>query len=330
MVRNGFYTSERLTVTHNSRWFSAMPFYHVGGSIWGLMTCLVQGATVVTQRSFNPEEALKLLEKYKCTHQFGVDTMFISEMEHPEFDHFSIDLDVAITTGTKFLLQKIKDKMHVSAISNMWGLTETSGNVTLCDVRQDPLEKQLITVGKPHEGYEVKVADPETGKPLSAWERGELCVRGSMVMKGYYKMPEETAKAIDTEGWFHSGDIGYCDDEGYYYFVGRIKDMIKVGGENVAASEVESYLMNHPKVKLAQVVGVPDSRLSEVCLAYIELKDGENATERELINFCKDKIANFKIPRYVLFISGNEWPMTGSGKIQKFLLRKRAMEVLEL
>jgi acyl-CoA synthetase (AMP-forming)/AMP-acid ligase II len=214
--------------------------------------------------------------------------------------------------------------MGLTQVLNIYGTSETSPNVTTTFV-DDPLELRVQFHGLPHAETEVKIINPSTGEALDAGKEGEICVRGWNVMKGYYRKPEETAKAIDPQGWLHTGDLGLMDPEsGYLKFTGRFKDMLRVGGENVSAMEVESFLLTHPKVKQAQVVGVPDPRLTEAGMAFLELKEGTAATEDEILSFCKGKIASFKIPRYITFV--REFPMTGSGKIQKFKLKEQALE----
>jgi fatty-acyl-CoA synthase len=217
--------------------------------------------------------------------------------------------------------------MGMTGILNIYGTSETSPNVTTTFV-DDPLERRINFHGLPHAGTEVKIVDPASGESLLAGREGEICVRGWNVMKGYYKKPDETEKTIDSRGWLHTGDLGLMDPQsGYLKFTGRFKDILRVGGENVSALEVESFLLRHPKVKQAQVVGVPDLRLTEVGMAFLELKEGMSATEEEILNFCRGKIANFKVPRYVIFV--REFPLTGSGKIQKFKLKERALEEMK-
>jgi fatty-acyl-CoA synthase len=259
----------------------------------------------------------------------GVETHFLMMYQHPDFSRYDVSsLKKGWAIGPAEVVRSVYQKMGLAKVLNIYGTSETSPNVTTTFV-DDPLELRIAFHGLPHEGTEVKVVNPSSGETLANSKEGEICVRGWNVMKGYYKKPEETAKAIDSQGWLQTGDLGWIDPKtGYLKFTGRFKDMLRVGGENVSAMEVESFLLTHPKVKQAQVVGVPDPRLTEVGMAFLELKEGASASEEEILSFCKGKIANFKIPRYVTFV--REFPMTGSGKIQKFILKEQALERLEV
>jgi fatty-acyl-CoA synthase len=241
--------------------------------------------------------------------------------EHQDFAKYNLSsLEKGWTIGQPQIVRDIYEKLGMKKILNIYGISEASPNVTATDI-DDPLEFRMYWHGKPHPQTQIKIVDYEKGASKPPHREGEICVRGWNVMKGYYKKPEETRIAIDNEGWLHTGDSGLVDEEGNLKFTGRIKDIIRVGGENVSAMEVENFILTHPKVKNVSVIGVDERRLTEVCLAVIQLKDGEKATEKEIIEYCKGKIAGFKIPRYVRFTS--EFPMTGSGKIQKFLLKEK-------
>jgi fatty-acyl-CoA synthase len=258
----------------------------------------------------------------------GVETHFLMMYQHPDFPQYDVSsLKKGWAIGPAEVVRSAYQKMGMTGILNIYGTSETSPNVTTTFVH-DPLERRINFHGLPHAGTEVKIVDPASGESLLAGKEGEICVRGWNVMKGYYKKPEETVKTIDSRGWLHTGDLGLMDPQsGYLKFTGRFKDILRVGGENVSALEVESFLLRHPKVKQAQVVGVPDLRLTEVGMAFLELKEGMSATEEEMLNFCRGKIANFKVPRYVIFV--REFPLTGSGKIQKFKLKERALEEMK-
>jgi len=249
--------------------------------------------------------------------------------QHPDFSRYDVSsLKKGWAIGPAEVVRSVYQKMGLTKVLNIYGTSETSPNVTTTFV-DDALELRMDFHGLPHAETEVKIVNPSTGEPLPDGREGEICVRGWNVMKGYYKKPEETAKAIDPQGWLHTGDLGLIDPKTRYLkFTGRFKDMLRVGGENVSAMEVESFLLTHPKVKQAQVIGVPDPRLTEVGMAILELKEGMAATEEEILAFCKGKIANFKIPRHVAFVK--ELPMTGSGKIQKFKLKEQALERLKV
>jgi fatty-acyl-CoA synthase len=329
VIRDAFYLGERQTLTAEDVLFSPLPFFHVGGAVISTLSALTHGAGMVFLETYDPLESLKAVHKERCTAMNGVETHFLMMYQHPDFSRYDVSsLKKGWVIGPAEVVRCVYQKMGLTKLLNIYGTSETSPNVTTTFV-DDPLELRIAFHGLPHEGTEIKIVNPSTGETLANGKEGEICVRGWNVMKGYYKKPEETAKAIDSQGWLHTGDLGWVDPQtGYLKFTGRFKDMLRVGGENVSAMEVESFLLTHPKVKQAQVVGVPDLRLTEVGMAFLELKEGVSASEEEILSFCKGKIANFKIPRYVSFV--REFPMTGSGKIQKFMLKKQALERLEV
>jgi fatty-acyl-CoA synthase len=327
VIRDAFYLGERQTLTAEDVLLCPLPFFHVGGAVISTLSALTHGAGMVFLETYDPLETLKVVHKERCTAMNGVETHFLMMYQHPDFSCYDASsLQKGWAIGPAEVVRSVYLKMGLTKLLNIYGTSETSPNVTTTFV-DDPLELRIAFHGLPHEGTEIKIVNPSTGETLANGKEGEICVRGWNVMKGYYKKPEETAKAIDSQGWLHTGDLGWIDPgTGYLKFTGRLKDMLRVGGENVSAMEVESFLLTHPKVKQAQVVGVPDPRLTEVGMAFLELKEGASASEEEILSFCKGKIANFKIPRYVTFVG--EFPMTGSGKIQKFMLKEKALKRL--
>ena len=329
VIRDGFYLGERQTLTAEDVLFCPLPFFHVGGAVISTLSVLTHGASMVFLDTYDPLECLKAVEKERCTAMNGIETHFLMMYQHPDFPRYDVfSLKKGWAIGPAEVIRSAYRKMGMTKILNIYGTSETSPNVTTTFV-DDPLELRVHFHGLPHAETEVKIVNRSTGEALDAGKEGEICVRGWNVMKGYYKKPEETAKAIDPQGWLHTGDLGLVDPKnGYLRFTGRFKDMLRVGGENVSAMEVESFLLTHPKVKQAQVVGVPDPRLTEAGMAFLELKEGMTATEEEILSFCKGKIANFKIPRYVTFVK--EFPLTGSCKIQKFKLKQLALEKLKV
>jgi len=307
------------------------PFFHVFGSICGILLCVVHGGTIATIEYFDPEACLKMIERAQATAIHGVPTMFLMQMEHPHFNRYDVSsLRTGVIGGSPCpveLMKRIIREMHLSELTVVYGITETSSCTTQSRIG-DPPEVVATTVGKPLPFLEGKIVDPHSGKEIGQGQQGEFCARGPMIMKGYYKMPEETKKAIDEEGWFHTGDLLVKLEDGNYKVTGRVKEMYIVGGENVYPAEVENFLSTHPKIKQAYVTGVPDQRLGEVGMCFVELKNGEMAAGEEIIQYCKGAIANYKIPRYVKFME--EFPMTASGKIQKFKLREIGVEELKL
>jgi len=328
VVRDAFSLGERQTLTSEDRLFCPLPFFHVGGAVISTLSVLTHGACMVFLETYEPLESLKTVQQERCTAMNGVETHFLMMYQHPDFAQYDVSsLRKGWAIGPAEVVRSAYQKMGMTGILNIYGTSETSPNVTTTFV-DDPLERRINFHGLPHAGTEVKIVDPASGESLLAGREGEICVRGWNVMKGYYKKPDETEKTIDSRGWLHTGDLGLMDPQsGYLKFTGRFKDILRVGGENVSALEVESFLLRHLKVKQAQVVGVPDLRLTEVGMAFLELKEGMSATEEEILNFCRGKIANFKVPRYVIFV--REFPLTGSGKIQKFKLKERALEEMK-
>ncbi|MEK3743507.1 AMP-binding protein [Brevibacillus sp. FSL K6-0770] len=308
-----------------------VPFFHCFGCVMGTLACVATGAAMVPVTAFDPGLVLSIVEAERCTALYGVPTMFIAELNHPSFAERDLSsLRTGIMAGSLCPIEVMKnvvDKMGIRDITIAYGQTEASPVITQTRP-EDSIERKVSTVGRLHEGVEAKVIDPATGETLPPGVQGELCTRGYLVMKGYYNMPDQTAKAIDEEGWLHTGDLATVDEEGYYRITGRLKDMIIRGGENIYPREVEEFLYTHPKILDVQIVGVPDAKYGEQVLACIRVKPGETLTEEEVLAYCEGKIARFKTPRYIQFVV--EYPMTASGKIQKFKLREQALASFDL
>jgi fatty-acyl-CoA synthase len=331
IVNNGFNIGECMKLTADDRLCIPVPFFHCFGCVLGVMACVTHGTAMIPVEIFDPLQVLQTIEKEKCTAVHGVPTMFIAELEHPDFNKFDLNsLRTGIMAGSNCpieVMKKVNSDMHASEITIAYGQTESSPVITQTRTN-DALELRVATVGRALPDVEVKIVDIETNETLPPGKQGELCTRGYLVMKGYYKMPEETAKAIDSDGWLHTGDLAIMDENGYCKITGRIKNMIIRGGENIYPREIEEFLYTHPKVSDIQVYGVPDRKYGEQVMAAIILKKGMVMTEDEVRNYCKDKIANYKIPKYVKFV--DNYPMTASGKIQKFKMREMAIKELEL
>jgi fatty-acyl-CoA synthase len=327
VLRNAYQMAERANIGAEDRVLSAMPMFHVGGSVCALLGAVTRGYTLYTSATFDAGETIRLLEAERITTYIGLESMFIALRNHEAFEkHSRASLSKGWSAGTPAVLRMVVEEIGIRHLCPLYGLSEGSPNVCIADWR-DPQEKRVSTMGRPEPGVEVKIIEPASGATLRRGESGEICVRGWNVMKGYYKKPEETAAATDEEGWLHTGDLGRIDADGYLIWKGRLKDMLRVGGENVSAVEVENFLCGHPAVRAAAVVGVPDERLREVPLAFVQLKAGASLTEAELIDYCKPRIAGFKVPRHVRIVA--EFEMTGSGKIQKYVMRDRILREFE-
>lgn len=331
VVNNGYNIGECMQFTEKDRLCIPVPFFHCFGCVLGVMACVTHGAAMVPIETFNPLLVLQAIEKERCTAVHGVPTMFIAELEHPDFEKFDLtSLRSGIMAGSPCpieVMKKVIRDMHASEITIAYGQTEASPVITQTRT-DDPIELRVATVGRALPDVEVKVVDIETGATLPPGKQGELCGRGYLVMKGYYKMPVETAKVIDAEGWLHTGDLAVMDENGYCKITGRIKNMIIRGGENIYPREIEEFLYTHPKISDTQVYGVPDRKYGEQVMAAIVLKKGVEMTEQEVKEFCREKIAHYKVPYYVKFV--DSYPMTASGKIQKFKLREMAIRELQL
>ena len=330
MLRNAWSCGVRMGVRAEDRYFNCRPFYHVAGTTLSLLVAVTFGATLVTQPTFEAGGALKLLADERCTLTSGNDTLFQMMMSHVDFDPAKLHLRGGWSAAGPQTMRKIIDVMGMKAVCIAYGLSEASPNVVF-SFYDEPEEFRVNGRALPHEGVEVRIADPETNAPRAANIQGEIQVRGWNVMKGYYKNDEANAKVFAPGGWLRTGDLGVLGDDGRLSMVGRLKDVFRVGGENVAPAEVEEVLLAHAAVATAQVIGVPDARLGEVAAAYVILKAGATAEGDELIAWCKARCANFRVPRYVRVVADFESiGMTGSGKVQKTKLREHALRELGL
>jgi fatty-acyl-CoA synthase len=332
LVANGYYTGEGMKFAEEDRLCIPVPFYHCFGCVLGNLACVTHGSVMVIPSDyFEPLKTLQALQQEKCTALHGVPTMFIAQLGHDQFGDFDLSsLRTGMMAGSPCpieVMRQVVDQMGATEITIGYGQTEASPVITLTRT-DDTLERRVGTVGTALPNVEVKLMDPETGEDTPVGEQGELLSRSFMVMKGYYNLPEATASAIDKDGWLHTGDLATVDEHGYYRITGRLKDMIIRGGENVYPREVEEFLYTHPKIADVQVIGVPDERFVEEVMAWVMLKPGETADAEEIREFCKGKIAHFKIPRYIKMAT--EFPMTVTGKIQKFRMREMAIEELQL
>ena len=329
LANNGYLTGEHMKFTDADKLCVCVPLFHCFGVTLATMNCLTHGCVQVMVERFDPLVVLASIHKERCTALYGVPTMFISELNHPMFDMFDMrSLRTGIMAGALCpveLMRRVSEKMYLN-ITSVYGLTETSPGMTQTRI-DDPFEVRCKTVGSPYEFTEVKIFNPETGEECGDEVQGEICCRGYLVMKGYYKNPEATAEAIDRDGYLHSGDLGIRDKEGNYRITGRIKDMIIRGGENIYPREVEEFLYHLEGVKDVQVAGIPSEKYGEEVGAFIILHEGIQMDEETVREFCRGKIARHKIPKYVFFIK--EFPLTGSGKIQKFKLKDVGLKLLK-
>ncbi len=331
ILNNGYFVGEGLKLTPADRLCIPVPLYHCFGMVMGNLGCLTHGATMVyPSEAFDPLATLQAVSEERCTALFGVPTMFIAQLDHAQFDTFDLkSLRTGIMAGSPCpieVMKRVQSKMNMHEVTIAYGMTETSPVSTQC-ATDDPLEKRVSTVGQVLPHIEIKIVDAD-GKAVARGETGEFCTRGYSVMKGYWNDAAKTADAVDEAGWMHTGDLATMDAEGYVNIVGRLKDMVIRGGENVYPREIEEFLYSHPKVQDVQVIGVPDPRYGEEVCAWIKLRDGQTATAEEIREFCKGQIAHYKIPRYVEFVP--EFPMTITGKIQKFVMRDQTIAKLGL
>jgi fatty-acyl-CoA synthase len=332
ILNNGYFTTELLRFTDRDRLLIPVPLYHCFGMVMGNLGCLTHGATMIyPSAGFEPAAVLEAAEAERATALYGVPTMFIAQLNHPEFARYDLSsLRTGIMAGSPCpveVMKEVKARMHMGDVAIAYGMTETSPVSTQTRIGA-PLAKQVGTVGQVHPHVQIKVVDPQTGQVLPVGARGELCTRGYSVMLGYWSNEEATRAAIDAAGWMHTGDLATMDEEGYLNIVGRIKDMIIRGGENVYPREIEEFLYGHPKVQDVQVIGVPDEKYGEEIVAWVRLREGQAATAEEIRDFCRGKIAHYKIPRHVKFVDG--FPMTVTGKVQKFLMREESVRELGL
>ncbi len=309
-----------------------VPLYHCFGMGIGNLGCIGSGSTMVyPAASFDPLATLEALSEEHCTSVYGVPTMYIGMLEHPRFAEFDLSsLRTGIMAGAPCpveVMKRVVDEMHAREICIGYGMTETAP-VSFMTRPEDDIDRRVSTVGTVLPNVEGKIVDPTSGHTVPVGTPGEVCTRGYLVMRGYWDNPEATAEAIDEAGWMHTGDLGVMDESGYLNIVGRIKDMVIRGGENLYPREIEELLFQHPSVASVQVIGVPDARMGEELMAWVVLRDGAEATDDELRAFCRERVAHFKVPRYFKFTT--EFPMTVTGKVQKFKMREEAIEELGL
>jgi fatty-acyl-CoA synthase len=332
ILNNGYFIGEGCAYTEDDRVCIPVPFYHCFGMVLGNLACTTHGATIVVPApAFDPVATLEAVETERCTSLYGVPTMFIAELDLPNFDQFDLtSLRTGIMAGSPCPVEVMKqciERMHMDQVTICYGMTETSPVSTQTAI-DDPVDKRVGSVGRVHPHVEVKVADPATGLPMGRGQSGELCTRGYSVMLGYWEDAERTAEAIDGARWMHTGDLATMDDEGYVNIVGRIKDMLIRGGENIYPREIEEFLYGHPDIVDVQVIGVPDARYGEELMAWVRLREGAMLTVDDVAGFCRGRIAHHKIPRYVHVT--DEFPLTVTGKVQKFKMREQSIEMLGL
>jgi fatty-acyl-CoA synthase len=332
ILNNGFFIGEACGYTPEDRVCIPVPFYHCFGMVLGNLACTTHGACIVVPApAFEPGATLRAVVQERCTSLYGVPTMFIAELDLPDFADYDLStLRTGIMAGSPCpveVMRKVIERMHMSEVTIAYGMTETSPVSTQTGA-DDDLEHRTTTVGRVHPHLEVKIVDPVSGACVGRGESGELCTRGYSVMRGYWNDPEQTAAAIDAAGWMHTGDLATMDEAGYFNIVGRSKDMIIRGGENVYPREIEEFLYSHPEIRDVQVVGVPDPRYGEEIAAFVIARTGGGLDTEAVREFCTGRIAHYKVPRYVIVIE--EFPMTVTGKIQKFKLREQAIDQLGL
>jgi fatty-acyl-CoA synthase len=331
ILNNGYFVGEGLKLTPDDRLCIPVPLYHCFGMVMGNLGCLTHGSTMIyPSEAFDPLATLQAVAEERCTALYGVPTMFIAQLDHPDFAKFDLkSLRTGIMAGSPCpieVMKKVQSHMHMGEVTIAYGMTETSPVSTQC-ATDDPVERRVSTVGQVLPHIEIKIVDGE-GRAVPRGETGEFCTRGYSVMKGYWNDEAKTKEAVDEAGWMRTGDLATMDEQGYVNIVGRLKDMIIRGGENVYPREIEEFLYRHPKVQDVQVIGVPDPRYGEAVCAWIKLHAGQTATDEEIRTFCQGQIAHYKIPRYIEFVP--EFPMTITGKIQKFVMREQTIEKLGL
>lgn len=332
ILNNGYLVTEIMKFTDQDRLIIPVPLYHCFGMVMGNLGCIAQGATMIyPSEGFEPAAVLEAVEVESATALYGVPTMFIAELEHPDFNNYDLSsLRTGIMAGSPCpveVMKQVNDLMNMKEVEIAYGMTETSPVST--QTRHDaPLEKRVSTVGRVLPHTEIKIIDPETGQVVPIGEKGELCTRGYCVMLGYWNDPEKTKAAINDARWMHTGDLATMDEDGYFNIVGRIKDMVIRGGENVYPREIEEFLYGHPKISDVQVIGVPDPKYGEEIMAWVKLKEGETATADEIKAYCQGHIAHYKIPRYIKFTT--DFPMTVTGKIRKVEMREVSIKELGL
>lgn len=331
ILNNGKTIGDGMKFTKNDKLCITVPFFHCFGLVLAMMACITHGTTMVPVERYSPVPVMNAISVEKCTAVHGVPTMFIAMLERAQFNNFDFSsLRTGIMAGSPCpieVMKKVIDKMNMREIVIVFGQTEASPGCTMTTT-SDSIDKRVNTVGRAFPGVECKIIDPESGEELPINTPGEFCARGYNIMKGYYKMPEATAQAIDKDGWLHTGDLCTVDEDGYYKVVGRIKDMIIRGGENIYPKEIEECLYTCDKVSDVQVIGVPSEAYGEEVMACVILKEGEEMTEEEVKEFVGARMAKHKVPRYVRFV--DSFPTNAAGKIQKFKMREEAIEILKL
>jgi fatty-acyl-CoA synthase len=332
ILNNGYFIGEKLGFTSRDRLCIPVPFYHCFGMVLGNLACVTHGATMVLPADgFDPLSVLETVQDERCTALHGVPTMFIAELGHPDFARFDLSsLRTGIMAGSPCPIEVMKQviqRMHMEEVTICYGMTETSPVSTQTSA-DDSVEMRVSTVGKVHPHVEIKIVQSDSGAVVSRGETGELCTRGYSVMLGYWNNPSATAEAIDEGRWMHTGDLATLNEQGYINIVGRIKDMIIRGGENIYPREIEEFLYTHPAIQDVQVIGVPDQKYGEEVMAWVVLRPGEQSVEEDIREYCRGKIAHYKVPRYVKFTDG--FPMTVTGKVQKYKMREMAVEELGL
>ncbi|MHA7111730.1 AMP-binding protein [Sunxiuqinia elliptica] len=330
ILNNGFAAGECMKYTADDRLLVCVPFFHCFGCVLAVCAIISHGATMVVTENFDPLMVLASVEKERCTALYGVPTMFIAELHHPMFDLFDLSsLRTGIMAGSLCpieTMRQVMEKMHCKDIISVYGLTETSPGMTATRTHNSA-EVRATTVGFEFPNVEVKIVNPETGEECEEGEQGEVCCRGYNVMKGYYKNEEATRKVIDEDGWLHSGDLGLKTKDGFYQITGRIKDMIIRGGENIYPREIENFLYKMPEIEAIEVAGIPSPKYGEQVGAFIKIKEGMSLAEEDVKEYCRGQIARFKIPKYIFFVT--EYPMTASGKIQKYKLKEVGLQLLK-
>jgi fatty-acyl-CoA synthase len=332
ILNNGYFTTELQHITHEDRLCIPVPFYHCFGMVMGNLGCTSHGATmVIPADAFDATAVLETVQAERCTALYGVPTMFIAELAHPEFESYDLSsLRTGVMAGSPCPVEVMKqcvERMNMRDVTICYGMTETSP-VSTQTLPDDSLHHRTATVGRAHPHVEIRVADPTTGATLERGQPGEFCTRGYSVMQGYWNDPAKTAEAIDSDGWMHTGDLAVMADDGYCNIVGRIKDMVIRGGENIYPREIEEFLFTHPDVEDVQVIGVPDVKYGEELMAWVKLRPGATVSADDVRDFCRGRIAHYKVPRYVKLVDG--FPMTVTGKVRKVEMREASVAELGL
>ncbi|MCQ2229468.1 MAG: AMP-binding protein [Bacteroidales bacterium] len=330
IVNNGQATGDAMMYTPDDKLLVCVPFFHCFGIVLALCSVMTHNMSMVITVDFDAEQVLKSIHQERCTALYGVPTMYVAELNHENFSKYDLScLRTGIMAGSLCpieTMREVMDKMYMKDIISVYGLTESSPGMT-CSRTFHTMEQRATTVGTEFPEVEVKIFNPETGEECKVGEHGEICCKGYNVMKGYYKNPKATAETIDANGWLHSGDLAMKDEDGFYHITGRIKDMIIRGGENIYPREIENFIYRMPEVRMVEVVGIPDPKYGEIVGAFIILKDGQKLTQEQVQDYCKGQIARYKIPKYIFFVE--DYPKTGSGKVQKFKLREMAKEMVD-